>query len=82
MIDVNFKQIFQPQGVPMNNSILPLFSDIDDFCPDYLRKEVLYPALKKAGIERVDRTHGFHLFRHSAGSIIHAQTGDLKLAQE
>jgi hypothetical protein len=32
MIDVNFKQIFHPQGVPMNNSILPLFADLDDFC--------------------------------------------------
>jgi integrase len=68
------------------------WSDGDDFVfckldgsscdPDYLRKEVLYPALQEAGIERVDRTHGFHLFRHSAGSIIHAQTGDMKLAQE
>jgi integrase len=50
--------------------------------PDFLRKEVLYPALKLAGIERVERAHDFHLFRHSASSIIHAQTGDLKLAQE
>ena len=26
--------------------------------------------------------HGFHLFRHSAGSIVHALTRDLKAAQE
>src|ERR1044072_2569833 len=32
MIDLTEKQIFQPQGVPMNNSILPLFADLDDFC--------------------------------------------------
>ena len=39
-------------------------------------------ALDAAGIVRGERTHGLHLFRHSAGSIIHAATGDLKLAQE
>ena len=50
--------------------------------PDFLRKEVLYPALDAAGITRGERSHGFHLFRHSAGSIIHAATEDLKLAQE
>ena len=50
--------------------------------PDYLRKEVLPKALKAAGIEPGHRTHGFHLFRHSAGSIVHAITGDVKTAQE
>ena len=49
--------------------------------PDYLRKKVLYPALDAAGIKRGNRTHGFHLFRHSAGSIVHNQTGSLKKAQ-
>ena len=34
-----------------------------------------------AGIVPQARTHGFHMFRHSAGSIVHAKTGDLKLAQ-
>jgi integrase len=50
--------------------------------PNYLRKKVLYPAMELAGIERRARAHGFHMFRHSAGSIVHAKTGDLKLAQE
>jgi integrase len=50
--------------------------------PNYLRKKVLYPAMDLAGIERKPRAHGFHMFRHSAGSIVHAKTGDLKLAQE
>ena len=50
--------------------------------PGYLRNKVLYPALDAAGIKRSPRTHGFHLFRHSAGSIIHAITRDLKQAQE
>ena len=48
----------------------------------FLRRKVLYPALDEAGIIRSPRTHGFHLFRHSAGSIVHAVTRDLKQAQE
>jgi integrase len=50
--------------------------------PDNLRHRVLYPALEAVGIKRQDRMHGFHLFRHSAGSIVHALTRDLKAAQE
>ncbi|HZS47706.1 MAG TPA: site-specific integrase [Blastocatellia bacterium] len=50
--------------------------------PDYVRNFVLYPAMDAAGIERQSRTHGFHLFRHTAGSIVHNKTRDLKLAQE
>jgi len=46
---------------------------------DWLR--LLYPALKKAGIERGQNSHGFHLFRHSAASIVHEQTRDMSLAQ-
>ncbi len=49
--------------------------------PDYLRKHVLYLAMDRAGIERGSRTHGFHLFRHTAGSIVHEKTGSVKLAQ-
>src|SRR5260370_33088755 len=33
-------------------------------------------------VARRARAHRFHLFRLSAGSIVHATTGDLKLAQE
>ena len=35
----------------------------------------------RAGIDRGLRTHGFHIFRHTGGSIVRAQTGDIKLAQ-
>jgi integrase len=50
--------------------------------PDDLRRRVLYPAMKKAGIERkVARAYGFHLFRHSAGSQMQEVTGDLKQTQ-
>jgi integrase len=48
---------------------------------DSLRRTVLYPAMDRVGIDRGYRTHGFHIFRHSAGSIVRAQTGDMKLAQ-
>jgi integrase len=50
--------------------------------PDVLRKDVLYPVLDRLGIERIKAGSGFHCFRHSAGSFVNAQTGNLKLAQE
>jgi integrase len=50
--------------------------------PDDLRKRVLYPAMKRAGIERkTARSYGFHLFRHSAGSQMQEVTGNLKETQ-
>lgn len=52
------------------------------FHTDHLRNYVLYPAMEKAGIERGKGTHGFHLIRHTAGSIVHRRTGDVKLVQE
>ena len=50
--------------------------------PDYLRKKVLYEALDSAGFKPGYRSHGFHLFRHSAGSIVHSITRDVKTTQE
>ena len=50
--------------------------------PDILRRDVLYPALDRLGIPRNSRSAGFHTFRHSVGSFINAQTGNLKLAQK
>jgi integrase len=49
--------------------------------PNFVRDSVLYPAMDRAEIVRGSRTHGFHIFRHSAGSIIHKKTGSMKLAQ-
>jgi transposase len=43
MIEMLNKQISQPQGVPMNNSILPLFADLDDFCQSF---EPIYKSLQ------------------------------------
>lgn len=50
--------------------------------PDVLRRDVLYPALDRAGIPRNKRAAGFHAFRHSAASFINAETGNIKLAQK
>ena len=50
--------------------------------PDSLRRTVLYPALDACKIEMSNREHGFHIFRHTAGSIVHAHSRDLKLTQE
>ena len=49
---------------------------------DSLRESVLYPALDVVGIERKPRQHGFHLFRHTCGSIVYALTGDIRLAKD
>lgn len=49
--------------------------------PDYLRKKILYPAMDAAGIKRSPGAYGFHVFRHTAGSIVHKKTGSVKLAQ-
>jgi integrase len=48
---------------------------------DWVRESVLYPALDAAGIERKPRQHGYHLFRHTCGSILYALTGDIRLAK-
>ncbi|HXG66853.1 MAG TPA: site-specific integrase [Blastocatellia bacterium] len=47
-----------------------------------VRDGALRAALSRAGIPRGNYTHGFHLFRHSAATIVHALTRDLSLAQE
>ena len=49
--------------------------------PDHLRNQVLYPAMDRAGIERGSRTHGFHIFRHTASSTIYRETKNAKMAQ-
>lgn len=49
--------------------------------PDLIRLSILYPAVDRAGINRVARNCGFHAFRHAGSSIINERTGDLKLSQ-
>ncbi|HTY61334.1 MAG TPA: site-specific integrase [Acidobacteriota bacterium] len=50
--------------------------------PDVLRKDVLYPVLDRLNIPRPKGASGFHAFRHSAASLINAETGNLKLTQK
>jgi integrase len=50
--------------------------------PDVLRKDVLYPVLDRLRIARPFGASGFHAFRHSVGSLINAETGNLKLVQK
>jgi len=47
--------------------------------PDYLRREVLYPALQRAGVERVRFASGFHAFRRAMGKHLRKAAG-LELA--
>ena len=48
---------------------------------DSLRRDVLYPAMDRAGIVRTKQQYGWHIFRHSGGSILHEITHDLKQVQ-
>jgi len=56
--------------------------DGSPYHPDVLRRDVLYPALDRLRIPRIPRMCGFDAFRHSVGSIVNAQTGNLNLAQK
>ena len=57
-------------------------SDGSPLQPDLSRRDVLYPTLDRLQIPRALRSAGFHTFRHSAGSFVNAETGNLKLAQK
>src|SRR5262245_2107183 len=48
----------------------------------FTRRLGIYPALKKAGIPFEKRASGCHAFRRFVASMIHKQTGSLKLAQQ
>jgi integrase len=41
----------------------------------------LYKAMDGAGIERKRGQYGFHIFRHSAGTLLYEKSRDLKLVQ-
>jgi len=49
--------------------------------PDVLREDVLYPALKRAGLPVVKRSSGWHAFRHTVSTLVYGQTRDLKAAR-
>lgn len=49
--------------------------------PGNFRKRVLYPVMDELGIQREARKFGFHILRHSSATILHAETGDIEVAQ-
>jgi len=49
--------------------------------PDVFRSDVLYPVLRQLGIPILPRASGFHMFRHTAASLINKETGNMKLPQ-
>jgi integrase len=51
------------------------------FDSDHVRAQVLYPALKAAGITIVPRESGVHALRHSAGTILYEMTRDIELVK-
>src|SRR6185503_20019972 len=48
----------------------------------YLIEDVLRPALKAIGINRVPYMHGFHLFRRSCAKLLYELCRDTKMVQE
>ena len=50
--------------------------------PYTLRRDGIYAAFEKAKVPIRERSSGCHAFRHLVGTIIHRQTGSLKLAQK
>jgi integrase len=55
--------------------------DGNPLSPDHLRRQVLYPALEAAGVTIGNRTHGLHMFRHTAITVV-AQRAGLLAAKE
>ncbi|MBI4473464.1 MAG: site-specific integrase, partial [Acidobacteria bacterium] len=43
--------------------------------PDYVRREILYPALQRAGVQRIPRASGFHAFRRAIGKHLRKIAG-------
>src|SRR5262245_25374472 len=66
------------------------FASEDDFIfcrrdggPTYqaVLRQHLYKAMDKAEIKRMIWQYGFHIFRHSAGTLLYKKSRDLKLVQ-
>jgi len=49
---------------------------------DSFRVRVLYPLMDNLGIKRGSYTHGFHILRHTAATVLHELTGDIEKAQK
>lgn len=47
-----------------------------------LRRCVLYPLMDKLKIKRGKGTHGFHIWRHTAATLLRVMTGNIETAQK
>lgn len=72
------------------HSSISMFSESEDFIfsqPDgrpldyWTSLRRLHSAIEKTGIRIVRSKHGFHIFRHSAGTLLYTRSRDLKLVQ-
>jgi integrase len=82
--DMLTKVLLQHQRISLHNKpedFIFCKSDGSHLDPDVMRKDVLYPVLDRLGIPREKRRSGFHAFRHSAGSLVNQETGNMKWAQ-
>jgi site-specific recombinase XerD len=50
--------------------------------PGYFRTHVLYPLMDSLEIKRGKHTHGLHILRHTAATVLHELTGDIEVAQK
>jgi integrase len=76
------QQLKQSSFTKAEDFVFPSPEDGRPLNPDRVRKFILYPALKAAGIEREKGTFGPHIFRHTAGTVVLESTGRLDLAQQ
>jgi integrase len=49
--------------------------------PGHFRTYVLYPLMDSLEIKRGSHTHGLHILRHTAATVLHEITGDIEVAQ-
>jgi integrase len=47
-----------------------------------LRRCVMYPLVDDLKIKRSKGTHGFHIWRHTAATLLRVMTGDIETAQK
>lgn len=51
------------------------------YTADFVRTQILHPAMDAAKIPRVKRESGMHVLRHSAGTILYELTRDIELVK-
>ena len=72
------------QASPFNGDEDFIFPDEvgGPFHYEAFRLHVLYPLMDELKIKREKGTHGFHIWRHTAATLLHGMTGDIETAQK